>query len=94
MFVLQNNANTQLSLQQIEVKPLDVHTATAKFDLSVGVALNAHGMDVGMEYNTQLFEPATIQRFLVRYRMLLTHLIMHPEHTLTDFYEEISRSKG
>ena len=90
LFVLQNTATEELSLSNLQVEPLEVHTATAKFDLSIGAEINTEGLAFGIEYNTQLFERTTIQHMQTQYRALLKHLVAHAECTLADLYEVLS----
>ncbi len=92
LFVLQNTATVDLSLTNLQVKPLDIQSVTAKLDLSVGAEINVEGLSLGMEYNTQLFEQTTIQRLQAQYRVLIEQLVTHPEWTLAGFYEAVSES--
>ncbi len=90
LFVLQNNAKTSLALANVQTKALEMHTATAKFDLSVGAEINDDGLGLGIEYNTQIFERATVQRMLAHYRILLEQFIACPETRLAELYELLS----
>ena len=75
MFILQNAGLTTGSSahqpQAIQVRQLEVDSGTATFDLTLSVAESADGLAVSAEYNTDLFDAATIQRLLGHYRTLL-----------------------
>ena len=62
MFVLQNAPAQPLKLSNIDIEPLELHTPTAKFDLTLVLEPNEKGMDGQIVYNTNLFEKATIDR--------------------------------
>lgn len=93
-FVLQNNATTHLSLTHLQVKTVEMHTATAKFDLAVGMEINEQGLGVGIEYNTHLFERATIRRLHKQYRKLVTYFTSHPECRLAELYKVIEQAEA
>ena len=61
---------------------LETGTATTKFDLSLFLSETRHGLHMEAEYNTDVFEPATIQRLLVHFRNLLQGIVEHPDRSL------------
>ena len=64
MFALQNAPQPELRLGGLEVTPLAAEPGTAKFDLTLSLAAGAEGLSGGVEYNTDLFEQATIERLV------------------------------
>ncbi|MEM1207589.1 MAG: condensation domain-containing protein, partial [Acidobacteriota bacterium] len=62
--------------------PLDV--GTAKFDLDVTVFDRTDGMRIEAEYATDLFDPATVERFLGAYETLLTAAVEDPTRRLSE----------
>ena len=90
LFVFQNVPLPDLSLTDLAIESFGTHTSTAKFDLSVGLELHEQGLEVGTEYNSQLFELATIQQFHTQYRVLLEQFTAHLEWKLSDLYEALS----
>ena len=62
----------------LTVRRFEVDTATSKFDLSVLVEMKEE-MEIGFEYNTDLFEPSTMQRMLDEYADTLLSLARHPD---------------
>src|SRR5215210_4359760 len=61
-----------------------VHTSTSKFDLTVSAADVGRNLMGTFEYNTDLFEAATIDRMMDQYRRLLEAVVDHPEQRLSD----------
>ena len=51
---------------------------TAKVDLNLSLAETPGGMDGWLEYNTDLFERATIERFVRRFQMVLEAAVADP----------------
>ncbi|MEO7021088.1 MAG: amino acid adenylation domain-containing protein [Ktedonobacteraceae bacterium] len=94
LFVFQNVPLPDLSLTDLTVESFGTDTSTAKFDLSVGLEMHEQGLEVGTEYNTQLFELATIQQFHTQYRVLLEQFTTHLEWKLSDFYQVLSEHRS
>ena len=59
--------------------PLAVHTETSKFDASLIVWDRGDELAASIEYNAELFDPATIDRLLGRFERLLTGLVEAPD---------------
>jgi non-ribosomal peptide synthetase component F len=55
-------------------------TRSCKKDLHIHVAEYDDAISIETEYNTDLFERETIDRFLDRYRLLVEALVLHPSH--------------
>jgi condensation domain-containing protein len=70
-----------------------MHTATTKFDLSLGIEIHEKGLGIEIQYNTQLFERTTIQRMHRRYHMLIKYLMSNRGSKLTNFYEALTKSE-
>ena len=58
---------------------IDVDKGTAIFDLTLTLWPSGDGMRGNLEYNADLFEPATVQRFTSHYRALLEDALRHPD---------------
>jgi len=71
MFVLQNMAMQPLELPGLAFTPLKAESGTAKFDLSLIMAETKTGFEATFEFNTDLFNPATIERLLDHFELLL-----------------------
>jgi len=87
-FVLQN-APVGLQLRTSgESRPAaadpPLSTGTAKFDLTLFVGESGGDLLGGIEYNTDLFEPATIERMAGHYRHLLKAIAAAPDRCLSE----------
>ncbi len=84
MFVLQNAHSLEIELPGLTLSTLESDSGTAKFDLTLYMAETASGMIGSVEYNTDLFEPQTIQRLAEYYQRLLSGIVANPEQRLED----------
>ncbi|MBI2525900.1 MAG: amino acid adenylation domain-containing protein [Candidatus Rokubacteria bacterium] len=83
LFVLQDPARASFALHGLTVTPVEVHSATAKFDLTASLAETPDGLRVSLEYSTDLFEPATMERLLGHYEQLLEGIVTDPAQPLS-----------
>ena len=67
----------------LTVQRFEVDTATSKFDLSVLIE-KKEDLEIRFEYNTDLFDPSTMQRILDEYASLLRRVLKHPDARLRD----------
>ena len=84
MFVLQDGNRPDLALPGLTVSRVDVDTETTKFDLSASLTDTADGLRVTLEYSTDLFEAATIERMLGHYERLLEGIVADPDQRLSE----------
>ncbi|TDC30238.1 amino acid adenylation domain-containing protein, partial [Micromonospora sp. 15K316] len=90
MFVLQNNAQADLTLPGVEARTHPVRTGTAKFDLTVaitedrGVDGEPAGLTCGFEYALDLFDRETVQRMAERFGRLLRIVAQDPDVSLSE----------
>ncbi|HJR08608.1 MAG TPA: non-ribosomal peptide synthase/polyketide synthase [Pyrinomonadaceae bacterium] len=82
-FQLQNFSMPTLELKNLTLSPFDVEGQTAKFDLSLSMIERPDGLVASLEYNTDLFEAATIRRMLEHYRTLLEGIVAAPERRIS-----------
>ncbi len=78
MMALQNVPTGELRLPGLEVSTVDVATETAKFDLSLLLEERGSELVGEIEYNSDLFAPATVARMRAAYLRLLDALITDP----------------
>ena len=83
MFVLQNTGETTWELEGLSIEQLPVETSTAKFDLILSVDETKTGLVGNWEYNTDLFDHATITRMAGHFQILLEGIIAHPQEKIT-----------
>ena len=82
MFVLQNNPEEQISLPDLTVDFLPIASKHAKFDLTLIITETEGGLHCSWEYNTDLFEQATIERFSQHYQCLLNRIVQNPNEKI------------
>jgi aspartate racemase len=84
VFALQNVPRQPLELTGLITSPLEVDSGTAMFDLSLFMAEDEDSLRGSIEYNSDLFEDATITRMLGHYQTLLQAIVANPEQRLAD----------
>ena len=83
-FALQNAPLGALELQGLTLSPYEADSGTAKFDLTLFGFETADGLLGWWEYNTDLFETATMQRLSGHWRQLLESIVADPERRLSE----------
>ena len=78
MFVLQNAPMPDESIPGLTLTPLAVETTSAKFDLTLSLTQTQLGLSGSWEYNTDLFDAATIARMTGHFETLLTAIVANP----------------
>jgi amino acid adenylation domain-containing protein/non-ribosomal peptide synthase protein (TIGR01720 family) len=84
MFTLQNIQMPEMELRGLKIQPLIPDTGSTKFDLSLLGFQRQEGVDFTVEYNTDLFDPSTIQRFMDYFKHLLEEIIAEPGSRISD----------
>ncbi|WP_224242167.1 non-ribosomal peptide synthetase [Hyalangium gracile] len=79
MFVLQNAAMQLPAVPGLEFGVQDLDTGTSKFDLLLSLEERPDGLAGMLEYNTDLFEEATVLRMMGQFQELLGQLAASPE---------------
>ena len=79
MFVWQNLPGEAQHLPRLTLSDIEVGGGTAKFDLTLFLWEGREGLRGAMEYNTDLFEAASIQRMLTHYSRLLEGIVSQPD---------------
>jgi amino acid adenylation domain-containing protein len=82
MFALQNAPAQPLQLEGLQVTPLPVGSAKAKFDLTVMLMDEAEGLKCSLIYNTDLFDADTIARLARHYQALLAGAAADPDRPI------------
>jgi amino acid adenylation domain-containing protein len=83
MFILQNVPRAALELAGLTLTPVEVDSGTAKFELTLSMAESADGLRGVWEYNTDLFEAATICRLAGHFQTLLEGIVTDPAQRLS-----------
>ena len=79
MFVLQNIPMPALAVPDLALRPLRIDTGTAKYDLDLSLLEEVGRLTGLLEYNTDLFDAARIERMLGHFQTLIEHIIANPE---------------
>ncbi len=83
LFVLQTPL-PELRMPGVTASFVEQDTATSKFDLTLTLRESAQGWDGWVEYRTDLFEAATIDGFIERFRTLMAAAAAEPDAALDD----------
>ncbi|MEW6737765.1 MAG: condensation domain-containing protein, partial [Acidobacteriota bacterium] len=84
MFVMQNAPISALKLGELELYPLAIENSAAKFDITLMLEETATGLVGLLEYNTDLFEAATINRMIGHLQILLEGISINPRQRISD----------
>ncbi len=79
MFALQNAPASEMRLPGLTLTSLDVQTGGAQFDVSLYIWDEPGGLVGRLEFNTDLFDDATLARFARHYERLLEAIVAAPE---------------
>ncbi|MBT7411415.1 MAG: AMP-binding protein, partial [Methylococcales bacterium] len=82
MFAMQNQQEYAESMSNIQLEPIEIHNGGAKFDLTVTAVSSNDGLTFSFEYNTDLFNQATIERFIEQMMTFVGNAINHPEQKI------------
>jgi amino acid adenylation domain-containing protein len=79
MFVLQNTPSETIKLPDVTLTPLTLEKETTNFDLTLDIEPSEQGLVANWEYNSDLFEDATITRMLGHFENILTSVLANPQ---------------
>jgi amino acid adenylation domain-containing protein len=81
MFVLQNSAGTMqpAGRSELTLSPIEAHSNTAKFDLTLFMVEEGGNLGGALEYNTDLFDDSTITRMMDHFKRLLESIASAPD---------------
>jgi natural product biosynthesis luciferase-like monooxygenase protein/amino acid adenylation domain-containing protein/non-ribosomal peptide synthase protein (TIGR01720 family) len=84
MFTLLNaGPSSRNELAGLKLETLLSESHTAKFDLTLQINENDEELNASLEYNTDLFDEATIERLLEHYENLLANIVADPDEIIT-----------
>ncbi len=78
MLTLQNAPMERLAQTGLTIEPLAMKTSTAIFDLTVALEQTSRGWTGRFQYNADLFEPPTVQRWTACFRQTLHDMAHEP----------------
>ncbi len=83
MFALQTVATKIYHLPELILSSVEAHSGTAKFDLTLAMAEDADGLSGTLEYNTDLWDAATIERMVGHFQTLLEGIAADPNRQIS-----------
>src|SRR5262249_9635685 len=83
MFALQNVPMPVLSLAGLTLCPLELDSGVTRFDLPLALTEVGGRVSGSVEYNTDLFDAATIHRMATHFRNLLEAIVRSPRERLS-----------
>ena len=84
MFLIQHGQRGEAELPGLKIEFLEPGVGPAKFDLTLAVHEHQPEMTVMAQYSPDLFEAATVERFLGHYTMLLQQIVECPSRSLAE----------
>jgi amino acid adenylation domain-containing protein len=83
MFIFQNTPARTLTMPGANTQALKIDPGTAKFDLTLTLEDNGARFTGSFEYNTDLFEAATIRRMQRHFQTLLEAVVQKPDEPVS-----------
>ena len=84
LFVLQNTPISQVSFRDLLMSPVELTNQAAKFDLSLNLSETEQEVRGFLEYASDLFEHATIQRLSQHFLQLLRAMVANPARPIAE----------
>lgn len=84
MFVLQNTPIQAPRLPGLVFDLLQVENETTKFDLWLSLIEGPNGLGGSIEYNTDLFDAATVGRMLEHFQVVLEAIVVHQAQRIAE----------
>jgi amino acid adenylation domain-containing protein len=95
MFALQNAPLSALELPGLTLTPVETEGTAAKFDLTLSMIEDEDLLRASLEYNSDLFESASIARLIEHFETLLESIVEHPDQRLSElaWLNEVERQQ-
>lgn len=92
---VQSGPSRRMKLGVLDVEPMAFEQGTAQFDLTLLVEETEGAITAAFNYNTDLFEPATLQRMAEAFLHLLESVVADPGQRISDlsFLPDIQRQQ-
>ncbi|MDZ8084266.1 MAG: amino acid adenylation domain-containing protein [Nostoc sp. DedQUE12b] len=84
MFVLQNTPGCVEEVSGLTLRTLEFDSGTAQLDIFLSMSESEEGLAGCLEYNTDIFESATITQFINNFQTLLENIVANPEQRLSE----------
>jgi amino acid adenylation domain-containing protein len=83
MLALDNTPGAEFKLNGLEIERLSLHGGTAKYDLSLSLREEDHGLSATLTYDADLFDETTARRFIDRYAKLIESIVAEPAQRIS-----------
>ncbi|MCC5610235.1 amino acid adenylation domain-containing protein [Nostoc sp. CHAB 5834] len=83
-FAFYNAPRTELKLPGLTLSSQPIDSGTAKLDLTLSFKETEEGLTGCLEYKTELFDAATINRMLAHFQTLLAGIVANPKQPLDE----------
>jgi amino acid adenylation domain-containing protein len=83
MFILQNAPRAELDLPGIKASLESAQRVTAKFDLTLAMIRKSDGFRGTLEYNSDLFDAATVESLAGHFQTLLESILAAPDQAVS-----------
>jgi amino acid adenylation domain-containing protein len=83
-FVLENAPVSKLELTGLTLSPMEMENAAAMFDLLLSMNETEAGLRGSLQYNSDLFDAATITCMGKRFQILVESIVRDPDTAITD----------
>jgi len=84
MFVLQNTPKNVQEVSGLTLRTLDFDSGTSQLDIFLSMFESQEGLTGCLEYNTDIFDAATISQFINNYQTLLENILANPEQRICE----------
>ena len=82
--VFHNTPPGELKIPGVHISPLTNTTTSSQFDLHLSLIETQRGLHASLDYNSSLFEAATVTQLTRHYRQLLSALLEQPEQPVLE----------
>ncbi|MCG7491885.1 amino acid adenylation domain-containing protein [Vibrio sp. Of14-4] len=86
MLVLQNTPEDGFAFDGVQTSSVDKNASTTSFDLTLNIEQQANGLEMQWEFNTSLFEKATISRMAKHLVGLLRGVTLSPDEKMSEIH--------
>jgi amino acid adenylation domain-containing protein/non-ribosomal peptide synthase protein (TIGR01720 family) len=84
MLILLNAPGEAMDLPGLKLQPVAIDSRTSKMEMTLYLTETKAGVDGFIEYNTDLFDVATLGRLIAHYRRVLETAVARPETRLSE----------
>ena len=92
MFSYQEAPTESQQIGGLSFEPMEIDTGSAKFDLTLSVTHSGNHLHSMLEYNTDLYDGDTIERFIDHFNNLLNTILRAPDSPI-DFVDFLGKSE-